>query len=67
MSQNLTRIAIGVISDTHGLLDHVAKSLLASADQPETDGFVIGMARARLRDGSQLSREVIACMMRVGK
>lgn len=32
MSQNLTRIAIGVISDTHGLLDHVAKSLLASAD-----------------------------------
>ncbi|HEX5719546.1 MAG TPA: cytochrome P450 [Thermoanaerobaculia bacterium] len=33
--------------------------LLAQADRPEADGFVLGMARARLRDGSQLGREVI--------
>ncbi len=33
--------------------------LLSEADRPEADGFVLGMARARLRDGSQLGREVI--------
>lgn len=32
---------------------------LAAVDQPEEDDFVLGMARARLRDGSRLSREVI--------
>ncbi|HVG09970.1 MAG TPA: cytochrome P450 [Thermoanaerobaculia bacterium] len=30
-----------------------------AAEPTEADGFVLGMARARLRDGSQLSREII--------
>lgn len=32
---------------------------LAAADQPQADDFVLGMARARLADGSRLSREVM--------
>lgn len=48
---------------TEAFLQEIETLLAASdqtaADQPEPDGFVLGMARARLRDGSQLAREVI--------
>jgi cytochrome P450 len=35
------------------------ETLLAKVDQPDADGLLLGLARARLADGSGLSREVI--------
>jgi cytochrome P450 len=41
------------------LFSREIEARLAAVDQPEADDLVLGMARARLGDGSRLSREVI--------